>query len=874
MARAIPGRTRPKGVAQVNRATSLTKGLCFFSPFSEGVQTFREAVTGIRGNVDTGVSSDFSFVSDVKSQTKFLKCNTNSGALNWPNHSQFIRPSNAVTMVIRANFNTLPAAYNGGFAFLGFSFASVQIMNTGPSSLYFFTSPASNTTGNDVAPSLDIPLNQFITVIGRWYQNGVINLQAYDDDGRLLGQTQAAAQNNALIADTNNPFVLYGIGAVTTDYLAMFSRYISDNECTQLAREPKILAGSKGYTTPRGVMSGLGTTKFTTNNVSTTPTVTKNIRKTFATSASTQANSITGHSYFLTLSTTASSSASAPKKVNKSLAVSAPSTPQQTAGSPWGKGLFANIVTVTTLNKNVSKALAVSEGTTALQVHPQNKQFSTTASSLAIKGPTIISKSLLASTTSTPTVAKSIPKTAKANAASTATQANTKAYLRSFLATATTSASLTRKVNKALATTAASAATSPKALRKTFAVSAPSIITVSHPQGKILTVAVTSSAVSKRLLNKLCAVTNTPSATRGPTAYSLHRPVNEIAQPSLAKSYAKVFSTTAGNLSAMHFPVSAKLFSTTASSLASSFKKVNKALSTNAPSTVIFTKSNRWSRLLATTSPVVPASSKGISKKLFQTVSTSPTRVNLFSGNVKLAPLVALAGNLASSWQIRSPAQGRDLNYKVYKGLAIAAKHVGQPCSIYRPVQSSMRAALDPANYRERIDASFAADYSYSKPVKYATATWTAVIDGRHTQPGDYIVGPRADMSDIYFIAQQTMMLPILAVKCNRTLTVKRASNTDSFGYSPAYRGDDVRFESLILTGFPASVLEGTKGEKGDANLPEDIRLPWWRIMLPYCGIQIQTMDLLYDDLGNRYIVSSTELTELGWRITAMQEST
>ena len=77
------------------------------------------------------------------------------------------------------------------------------------------------------------------------------------------------------------------------------------------------------------------------------------------------------------------------------------------------------------------------------------------------------------------------------------------------------------------------------------------------------------------------------------------------------------------------------------------------------------------------------------------------------------------------------------------------------------------------------------------------------------------------------------------------------------------------------MTQWPALIDIGTKGEKGDTNLPGDVRLGWYRVLLPNCpGSTIEAFDVINDNLDRRYKVSSVELTELGWRLTAMLAQT
>jgi hypothetical protein len=79
---------------------------------------------------------------------------------------------------------------------------------------------------------------------------------------------------------------------------------------------------------------------------------------------------------------------------------------------------------------------------------------------------------------------------------------------------------------------------------------------------------------------------------------------------------------------------------------------------------------------------------------------------------------------------------------------------------------------------------------------------------------------------------------------------------------------------TLLRANRPCSILQGTKGEKSDANLPGDARSPWWNILMPDSGIILLPDDIGIDDLGRRYVFSSVELSGAGWRCTAMEALT
>ena len=212
---------------------------------------------------------------------------------------------------------------------------------------------------------------------------------------------------------------------------------------------------------------------------------------------------------------------------------------------------------------------------------------------------------------------------------------------------------------------------------------------------------------------------------------------------------------------------------------------------------------------------------------------------------------------------------GATLQKRVYRGYAIAAPKIGLANDLYRP--SSALNPLAAGNKITTLPASYnAEDMKFSKPNKYGKPTWYVIVDGAQTRVFDYLKGPQGT----FFIAAQQAILPILAVECNRTINVLRAQQESGIGAQP-YSGNTSATESILMQQWPASVLQGTKGEKSESALPGDVRMAWWQILLPYfAGVVLRSDDIVTDDLNRRYVLSSVELSDLGWRCTAMQAQT
>lgn len=201
----------------------------------------------------------------------------------------------------------------------------------------------------------------------------------------------------------------------------------------------------------------------------------------------------------------------------------------------------------------------------------------------------------------------------------------------------------------------------------------------------------------------------------------------------------------------------------------------------------------------------------------------------------------------------------------IFEGYALAAGVVGLTFSQYRPTSAAN--PICARNFLTSLPAAFSVDnYAFKKPPTYGKPERQALIDGSQTQVGDCLVGART-----YFIAAMDPLEPISAVECNHVVNILRPPATGRGGGLQPYGGATESTETPILTAWPASVLNGTKVERGDIGLPDDVRQPWVAVLVPaIVGTEILTDDVMTTDLGDRYKVSSAELTSRGWRLTAM----
>jgi hypothetical protein len=213
---------------------------------------------------------------------------------------------------------------------------------------------------------------------------------------------------------------------------------------------------------------------------------------------------------------------------------------------------------------------------------------------------------------------------------------------------------------------------------------------------------------------------------------------------------------------------------------------------------------------------------------------------------------------------------GARLQGLIYKGYGKAAARIGLQTDQYRAKSAS--SPLATTNKIQTLPVSFnAQDWKYMSPNKYGNAVWYAVMDATSTLQGDYLSNA---VDGTFFVASLQTNLPITAVQCNHTLNMTRPAQPTGVG-AVGYSGDIAATETALMTGWPASVLMSRGGRQPDASLPADASGGGWEILFPqWAPVVLRPGDIATDETGRRYLFSTCELTDFGWRIRASMEIT
>lgn len=226
---------------------------------------------------------------------------------------------------------------------------------------------------------------------------------------------------------------------------------------------------------------------------------------------------------------------------------------------------------------------------------------------------------------------------------------------------------------------------------------------------------------------------------------------------------------------------------------------------------------------------------------------------------------------------------GATLQARVYAGYAKAAARVGTLFDIYRPTTATN--PLQFGNFVGTIPAAFTVHgskgFNFESPSDWQKPSFHALLDPTQVLVGDYLVNHLGGAVGPFFIAGKDPVVPILAVNCNRVISINAQGANTALGLGH-YSGNvaatagataaGTANETVKLSAWPASVLTSARAPK-DAVLPGNDGAGSFKIILPPVlpGVTIQQSDMVTDDLGNRYAVLAAESQDLGWRLDVRQ---
>ena len=205
---------------------------------------------------------------------------------------------------------------------------------------------------------------------------------------------------------------------------------------------------------------------------------------------------------------------------------------------------------------------------------------------------------------------------------------------------------------------------------------------------------------------------------------------------------------------------------------------------------------------------------------------------------------------------------GTDLQTRIYAGYAKAAAHVGQPYSIYRA--ETPISPLEAGNLIGEVNCFFAADQKFSSVHKYKEPSRYMWADGRELQQLDILVGPYGT----FFVGDMQPNLPMQAIRCNDSISVNRPTYVSGVivdgdliaSALPCFRQLKKVDQKPVASAFGASTASTPIGE--------------WFVYAPIDWTMLKQNDLVIDESGRRYTISTIDPTEIGAVIVIRQADT
>jgi hypothetical protein len=201
-------------------------------------------------------------------------------------------------------------------------------------------------------------------------------------------------------------------------------------------------------------------------------------------------------------------------------------------------------------------------------------------------------------------------------------------------------------------------------------------------------------------------------------------------------------------------------------------------------------------------------------------------------------------------------------------GYAVSAQVLGTPY-----IWTSASGPNDPASPSRALGTLLAwittdAKLQGTAQPQYGKPGWYGAFERANTLVGDYLIGQEGT----FFIASLDYPGPVFLTWCNHTISIARANDVLAAGSSGTYSGSAVDTALPFMSGWPVYLGQlgtGGKGASSGMALPSDGKLPGTMILMPATCPEVRFNDIVTDENGARYTLSSVELTPLGYRLTA-----
>lgn len=202
---------------------------------------------------------------------------------------------------------------------------------------------------------------------------------------------------------------------------------------------------------------------------------------------------------------------------------------------------------------------------------------------------------------------------------------------------------------------------------------------------------------------------------------------------------------------------------------------------------------------------------------------------------------------------------------RINHGNAQAAKRLGTIASHYRAASAFSPLKAGPL---QLLSASFTTDYGYMRAARFGQAARIGIFDAAEFEVGDVLVSSEGT----FYVAAMPLLQPILCVKAERLVTFRRTVLVSNNAVMQDYGGTQAASEQIIMLDWPASILLSRIGEHSPIKLPGETRGAWHLIQMPaFRDLHVHAGDFATDDNGQRYVITGTELTDMGWRLTAFK---